>query len=172
MCRTAPETLICDHQACHSLWFSMRSTPVCDVQMCSERSCRRPTPTTFPTILIKHCADAVFIFPFQIVVHFIVTELDSTSCHFLREESRSKLSQFQSRETIRLVCSPNGRCHQTPVQRLQYARPTQGRKPASAGLPVIASHNHLPQDAERRPSMSVSSDSKCIRPNQQHRRCA
>ena len=62
MCRTAPEALICDHQACHSLWFSMRST-LCVTLMCCERSCRRPTLTTFPSILIKQCADVVFILP-------------------------------------------------------------------------------------------------------------
>ena len=100
-----------------------------------------------------------FILPFQIVVPFIVTELDSAKCHCLRVESRSKLSQIQRAETIRLVCSPNGRRHQTPVQRLQPVRPTQGRKPASADLPVIAAFG-----CKRRPSMSVSCDSKCIRP--------
>ena len=47
MSRSAPETLICDHQACHSLRFSMRSH-LCVTLMCSQRSCRRPTLTTFP----------------------------------------------------------------------------------------------------------------------------
>ena len=172
MCRSAPEALICDHQACHSLWFSMLS-PLCVTLMCSERSCRRPTLTTFPSILIKQCANVVFILPFQIVVPFIITEIDSTRCHCLREESASKLSQIQREKNIRLVCSPNGRRHQTPVQRLQPARPTQGRKPASADLPVIASLDHLfASGCRRRNSMSVPCDSKCTRPNQQHRRCA
>ena len=94
MCRIAPEALICDHQACHSLWFSMRSS-LCVTLMCCEPSCRRPTLTTFSSILIKQCANVVFILPFQIVVPFIVTELDSAKCHCLRVESRSKLSQIQ-----------------------------------------------------------------------------
>ena len=94
MCRTAPEALICDHQACHSLWFSIRS-PMCVTLMSSERRCRRPTLTHSQPILIKQCVNAGFILPFQIVVPFIITELDYTRCHCLREESRSKLSQIQ-----------------------------------------------------------------------------
>ena len=99
VCRSAPEALICDHQACHSLWFFMRSSLYVTL-MCSERSCRRPTLTTFPTILIKQCADVVFILPCQIVAPLIVTELDSTKCHCLREESRSIWSQIQREKPI------------------------------------------------------------------------
>ena len=89
MSRSAPEALICDRQAWHPLWFSMRSS------LCVTLSCRRPTLTTFPSILIKQRANVVFSLSFQIVVPFIITELDSTRCHCLREESRSKLSQIQ-----------------------------------------------------------------------------
>ena len=99
MSRSAPETLICDHQACHSLWFTVRS-PLSVTLMCCKRSCRRPTLSTFPSILVEQCANVVFILPFQIVVPFIVTELDSTRCHCLREESRSKLSQIQREKPL------------------------------------------------------------------------
>ena len=99
MCRTAPEALICDHQGL-PLPLVLHAFPLCVTLMCCERSCRRPTLTTFPSILIKQCANVVFILPFQIVVPFIITELDSTRCHCLREESRSKLSQIQREKTF------------------------------------------------------------------------
>ena len=60
MSRSAPETLICDHQSCHSLWFSMRSS-LCVTLMCSERSC----PSANVDHISIHPDQAVCICSFQ-----------------------------------------------------------------------------------------------------------
>ena len=140
MCRTAPEALLCDHQACHSLWFSMRST-LCVTLMCCERSCRRPTLTKNTFSPSRSSS------PSSPSSTRSSTLQSATVC--VKKAARNCLRSNERNQSF--SCFPNGRRHQTPFKRLQPARSTQGRKPASADLPVIASHTHLPKDADEGP---------------------